>query len=265
MSSYPLIIVTASQRFTSDWNGKHLAQVRLSYQYCDAVYRAGGLPLVVGAYTGEGQKFFEGRGYAQNPPRQIEPLMDRAQALLEKAQGLMLTGGGDVLLTDEDGTDSVREMDRDRDFWEAALLKAALEAKKPILGVCRGLQLMNVYLGGDLWDDIPSQYPNALVHQQISSRKKTSHEVILRKDSKLAKICGSTKIAVNSGHHQAAKNVAKELLATGHSPDGLIEVLEHLAQPWAMAVQWHPEALAHNDKMAKALFMAFVEACAELG
>ncbi|MDR2302707.1 MAG: gamma-glutamyl-gamma-aminobutyrate hydrolase family protein [Deltaproteobacteria bacterium] len=265
MGSYPLIVVTASQRFTSDWNGKHLAQVRVSYQYCDALYRAGGLPMVVGSYTGVGDHFFEGRGYAQNPPRKIEPLMDRAQALLDKAKGLVLTGGGDVLLTDEDGTDSVREMDRDRDFWEAALLKAALAAKKPILGVCRGLQLMNVYLGGDLWDDIPSDYPNPLIHQQISSRKKTSHDVLLDDSSKLAKICGSTRFAVNSGHHQAAKNVAGDLAATGHSPDGLIEVLEHRSHPWAIAVQWHPEALAHKDDMAGKLFKAFVDACRELG
>jgi putative glutamine amidotransferase len=187
--------------------------------------------------------------------------MDRAEALLDRADGLMLTGGGDVMLRDEDGSDVIREMDRDRDFWEAALLKSALDRQKPVLGICRGLQLINVFLGGDLWDDIPSDYQDPLIHQQKTPRIKTSHRVILSKDSKIAAICGRTEIEVNSGHHQAARKVADDLVATGHSPDNLIEVLEHKSQPWTLAVQWHPEALASWEPMAKALFAAFVDVC----
>jgi putative glutamine amidotransferase len=180
---------------------------------------------------------------------------------MDSADGLLLTGGGDVTLGDEDGSDPVREMDRDRDFWEAALFRSALERRKPVLGICRGLQLMNVFLGGDLWDDIPSDYPNPLVHQQKTPRSRTSHEVELLPGSKLATICGRTKFPVNSGHHQAAKTVPDGISVTGRSPDGLIEVLELDSHPWGLAVQWHPEALAHRNEMAKALFSSFVEAC----
>jgi putative glutamine amidotransferase len=259
--AYPPIVVSASQRFTDDWDRSELAQVRVSFQYCDAIYRSGGLPLVVGSWTGEGEKFFEGRGRAQPTPRKVEPLLGKAGALMETARGLLLTGGGDVMMRDEDGSDRVREMDRDRDFWEAALFKSALERRKPILGICRGLQLINVALGGDLWDDIPSQYPNPVPHQQRTTRRRTSHEVNLKEGSKLAQICGQSRLRVNSGHHQAAKNVAEGLTATGWTKDGLIEVLEIDSYPWGVAVQWHPEGLAHRDPMAKALFDAFVEAC----
>ena len=79
-----------------------------------------------------------------------------AGASMDSAQGVLLTGGGDVMMRDEEGLDGVREMDRGRNFWEAALFKSALERRKPILGICRGLQLMNVVLGGNLWDDIPT-------------------------------------------------------------------------------------------------------------
>ncbi|MDR1309960.1 MAG: gamma-glutamyl-gamma-aminobutyrate hydrolase family protein, partial [Deltaproteobacteria bacterium] len=167
----------------------------------------------------------------------------------------------DVMLRDEDGSDVIREMDRDRDFWEAALLTAALDRGRPILGICRGLQLMNVFLGGDLWDDIPSEFPRPLVHQQRAPRSETSHPVVLAGDSRLAAICGRTELMVNSGHHQAARNVARGLAATGRSPDGVVEVLEYPGYPWAVAVQWHPEALAAHDAQAKALFSAFVRAC----
>jgi putative glutamine amidotransferase len=120
---------------------------------------------------------------------------------------------------------------------------------------------MNVVLGGDLWDDIPSEFPNPLVHQQKTPRNKTSHKVVLEKDSKLASICGKTEFMVNSGHHQAAKNVADCLSIAGRSPDGLIEVLEHITHPWVIAVQWHPEALAAHNDQARALFSAFVDVC----
>ncbi|MDR0355504.1 MAG: gamma-glutamyl-gamma-aminobutyrate hydrolase family protein [Deltaproteobacteria bacterium] len=257
----PAIAVSASQRDAFDWNKGRLAQVRTSFQYCDAVYRAGGLPLVLANWTGEGRSFTEGRGRAQSSPRRVEPLLEKAGAVMDRTDGLMLTGGGDVIMDDEDGFDVIREMDRDRDFWEAALFQAAMDRGKPILGICRGLQLMNVHLGGDLWDDIPSDYPNPLKHQQRTPRSQTSHRVVLEPDSLLASICGRTEHEVNSGHHQAVRRVADGLKIAGRSPDDLIEVLEYPGYPWAIAVQWHPEALADHDDCARALFEAFIAAC----
>jgi putative glutamine amidotransferase len=262
VSVFPPVVVSASQRDTADWDGGRLAQVRVSFQYCDAVYRAGGLPLVAGNWTGRGPEFTEGRGFAQPGPRRTEVLAEKAGAVMALAGGLVLSGGGDVVMADEDGDDVIREMDRDRDFWEAALFLAALEQKKPVLAICRGLQLINVVLGGDLVDDIPRDVPGALRHQQRTGRSNTSHQVVLEPGCLLARICGKTEFPVNSGHHQAARNVAPSLVAVGRSPDGVVEALEHRAEPWIVGVQWHPEALADRDENAGLLFRAFVEACA---
>jgi putative glutamine amidotransferase len=190
----------------------------------------------------------------------MEPLRSRAAALMAHAGGLLLTGGGDVILSDEDGLDPVREMDRDRDFWEAALYLEAEAAGKPVFGICRGLQLINRLLGGTLWGDVPSERPTSLVHQQRAPRTETSHDVLLAEGSLIRSICGEERLRVNSGHHQAAKDVAEGLVATGWSPDGLIEALERPGGAFTVAVQWHPESLAPRDDASRRLFAAFVEA-----
>jgi putative glutamine amidotransferase len=184
---------------------------------------------------------------------------------MSQAHGLLLTGGGDVILGDEDGLDSVREMDRDRDFWEAALLEAAMELDKPVFGVCRGLQLMNKLLGGTLWNDIPSEFDKPIIHQQSEPRTEKSHKVILEPNSLIKRICGSDLIEVNTGHHQAAKDVAPDLKVTGRSPDGLIEVLEHRRLKFFLGVQWHPESLVPFDRVSETLFLAFINEAAACG
>jgi putative glutamine amidotransferase len=186
-------------------------------------------------------------------------LRSRAAAILAKAGGLLLTGGGDVILGDEDGFDDVREMDRDRDFWEAALYLEAVKAKKPVFGICRGLQLINKLLGGTLWNDIPTEYPSPLAHQQKTPRTELSHSVELLEGSIIRSICGSAAIEVNSGHHQAVKDPAEGLLVSGRSPDGVIEAMERPGPPFMVAVQWHPESLTPFDVPSLALFKAFVE------
>jgi putative glutamine amidotransferase len=181
---------------------------------------------------------------------------------MDTLDGLVLSGGGDVLLRDESGLDEIREMDRDRDFWEAALLKEAMGRRMPVLGVCRGLQLMNLFLGGTLWRDVPTQYSEALLHQQTSKRTKVSHPVRIMPDSLLARLCGGTEILVNSGHHQAVRIPAPGLMSVGHSPDGLIEAMEDPGQDFFLGVQWHPESLAATDPAALSLFQGLVGAAA---
>jgi len=262
MTDYiPSIALTATQRLTQDWHGlRSLAQVRVSCQYAEAIYKAGGIPYVVPTFTGDGQSYKDGRGWPLEPPRQKDALMDKARVALRHMDGLLLTGGGDVLLQDGNEKLLVRQMDRDRDFWEAALFQAALDLKKPVLGICRGLQLMNLYLGGTLWRDIPSQRPEALCHQQKFPRTQTSHEVKFSSKCRLAEIFKETIILVNSGHHQAANIPAPDLEPVGFSPDGLIEAMEYTKAPFALGVQWHPEAMASFDAPSALLFRAFVEA-----
>ena len=256
---WPVIIVSCALRYTQDWDGElSVAQPRTSYQYCESVFKAGGIPLIAPSYTGDGPVHVEGRGWPQMLPRQVTPLRARAGEVISKAGGLLLTGGGDVILGDEDGLDDVREMDRDRDFWEAALYLEAVKARKPVFGICRGLQLINKLLGGTLWNDIPSEYPAPLVHQQRTPRTETSHKVELVEGSLIRSICGAPVIDVNSGHHQAVKDPAEGLVVTGRSPDGLIEAMESPVEPFMLAVQWHPESLTPFDKRSLALFEAFV-------
>ncbi|MDR3205426.1 MAG: gamma-glutamyl-gamma-aminobutyrate hydrolase family protein [Deltaproteobacteria bacterium] len=259
---WPLIILTATNRPTLDWQGPpmSLVQSRVSFQYCEAVYQAGGIPMISPTFTGDGPEHFEGRGWPQAPPREIKPLTAKAEAVMDCASALILTGGGDVTLTDGQAHYPNLEYDRDRDFWEAALLKAAIRRKKPVLGICRGLQLINKFFGGTLWLDLPSQFHNSLDHQQTSPRTKVSHKVLIEPKSRLASICGQTELMVNSGHHQAIKEVAPQIVVSARSPDGVIEAIEAQDGSFIIGVQWHPEALAFQDAPSASLFKALVVA-----
>jgi putative glutamine amidotransferase len=150
-------------------------------------------------------------------------------------------------------------MDRDRDFWEAALFNAAVKYKRPIFGICRGVQLINIALGGTLWDDIPSQYPGAINHQQTTSRNNPSHKVFFAPGSQIAEICGQTELLVNSGHHQAVKDLGKGLVVTARAEDELIEAVELPGPLWIMGVQWHPEALVNGAPVYLTLFERLVQ------
>ena len=119
--------------------------------------------------------------------------------------------------------------------------------------------MMNKVLGGTLWGDVPSEYPDPLSHQQRTPRTKTSHAVLLEPGTILRKIVGEPQILVNSGHHQAVKIPAERMLVSAKSQDGLIEAMELRDYPFALGVQWHPEGLAHSEPSARALFRAFVE------
>ncbi|MDR2947482.1 MAG: gamma-glutamyl-gamma-aminobutyrate hydrolase family protein [Candidatus Adiutrix sp.] len=154
-------------------------------------------------------------------------------------------------------------MDRSRDLWESALLAAALEQGKPVLGVCRGMQLMNRALGGSLWADLPSERPGQVEHQQTLPRARGSHRVCIEAGTRLAEILRFSEITVNSGHHQAVKDLAPPLAVSASADDGLTEAVEHRTANFALGVQWHPEGQFVADH-SRALFAAFVKAAAEL-
>ena len=132
----------------------------------------------------------------------------------------------------------------------------------PLLAICRGIQVLNVALGGSLFQDIQAQIPGAGRHAWYPDypRDRLSHTVSLSPESRLSHIAGESPLPVNSLHHQSVKDIAPGLVATGHSPDGVIEAVEAPEHPFAIGVQWHPEELAGSDRRAQRLFETFVEA-----
>ena len=229
----PVIAITATARSETDTDP---VRVRLNAAYVDAVSRAGGLPLIA-------------------PP--TDP--DAAPELVASVNGLLLTGGEDVDPTWYGAAAHSRlgRVTAIRDGWEIALTRAAAARRLPVFAVCRGIQVLNVALGGTLLQDIPSDWPGALRHEQEEGRGDRTHPVRLAAGSRLATILGRDPM-VNSMHHQAIDTGATALTVVGTSPDGIIEAVESAdAGWWAVGVQWHPEELDGADLR---LFAAFVAA-----
>jgi putative glutamine amidotransferase len=190
----------------------------------------------------------------------------RLAPLLERLDGVLFTGGGDIHPERYAGQPHplVDLVDDDRDRVELSLLQEMLPQQKPFLGICRGLQLINVGLGGSLYEDILDQHPSAQRHQYYLDypRSYQAHPVQIEPGSRLAAILGQTQAQVNSLHHQGIRRLGSELIPSAYAPDGIIEAVELAGHPFGMAVQWHPEWLTHLAEMRQ-LFAAFVQACAE--
>jgi putative glutamine amidotransferase len=155
-------------------------------------------------------------------------------------------------------------VDERRDQFEIALVHAARARDLPVLGVCRGVQLMNVALGGDLYQDIASQVDRALGHTQRTLGDGPWHDVELRPGTRLCGILGAPTAAVNSYHHQACRRVAPRLVVAATAADGVVEGLEDPHASFFLGVQWHPEVLEGGlDPTSRRLFSAFVEAARE--
>lgn len=190
---------------------------------------------------------------------------DKLKAALDMVDGLYLPGGVDVdpHLYGEEPLAGMGSFDPDWDAVDVVVAKAALERNMPILGICRGMQVLNVAAGGTLYQDIPSQVPGALKHSQKGPRWAASHAVELDGESRLAKTLGATELRINSYHHQAVKDVAPGFRAVANAPDGVIEAIESTQHRYAVGVQWHPELMVERDPMYKALFVDFIEAVKE--
>ncbi len=216
----PLIGVTATPTYNERGNCR---AAQLNSPYLDAVREAGGIPVML----------FDGA--------------DEAETLAARLDGLLLTGGDDVdpALFGEENTAS-RGVDPLRDRLELACLHAFAAAGKPVLGICRGIQLMAVALGGDLWQDLPSQ--TATPHP-FGSR----HPIAVRPGSFLQPILGAETI-VNSTHHQAIRRVPAGFLVSAAAPDGVLEAMETTDGRPLWGVQFHPERLLTEDPRLVALF-----------
>jgi putative glutamine amidotransferase len=205
---------------------------------------------------------------AGGAPFLVPPQPDRAalRSLFEMADGLLLAGGCDLepSLYHEPPHPALRPTEPERDDLELTLARWALADRLPLLGICRGMQLLNVAAGGSLCQDLPSQLLGSLPHDAtpIERRHERAHPVAIAPGSALARRLGAEHLLVNSLHHQAVKEVAGTLRAVAAAPDGVIEALEAADGAPACGVQWHPEALSGDDA-ANRLWRWFVTAAAE--
>lgn len=146
------------------------------------------------------------------------------------------------------------EIDESRDAFELAFFPVALATGKPILGICRGIQLINVAMGGTLHQDIPG-------HRQAKPAEQYEQPVTLQSGTRLHSLCQKERFLVNSCHHQAVKDVAPGLIVTARADDGTVEAVESPTHPYLLAVQWHPERFYREDPCANVIFTSFVHAC----
>ncbi|SHG75038.1 gamma-glutamyl-gamma-aminobutyrate hydrolase family protein [Ornithinibacillus halophilus] len=196
------------------------------------------------------------------------PYMESEEDIEEVAQsidGLYATGGYDIdpTLFGEEPHPNLGTIIPERDTFELALMKRLLELNKPILGVCRGAQTLNLAAGGTMFQDIYSQAQRELLqHQQKAPKGYGSHFVHVVEGSLLHRLTGKKKLRVNSRHHQANRSVTKTFLITGRASDGIIEAVESTTHRFALGVQWHPENMVTvGDEASFNIYKGFIEAC----
>jgi len=189
---------------------------------------------------------------------------EQLERIWEALDGILITGGGDIdpQFFGGESHPTLGGVDPDRDRIEFALIRKAVAEGKPLFGICRGIQTVNVALGGTLYTHIPDQLPGALKHDNdpYTDRKLLPHTVNVEPDSQLASLLGSINLPVNSLHHQGIDKLAEGLRPLAYAPDGLIEAVEVIDHPFSLAVQWHPEWLLEQAPMLS-LFVGFVEVC----
>jgi putative glutamine amidotransferase len=190
---------------------------------------------------------------------------DTLRALFARLDGLCLAGGADVdpAFYAEDPHPALGKVDAARDTTELTLVRWALAADLPVLGICRGIQLFNVAAGGSLYQDLSAQVSDADRHAfklAESPWERPVHRVRVAGDSRLAEILGTDELLTNSFHHQAVKLPAEGFVPVAWADDGVVEGIENPSQRFALAVQWHPEGMYRSDPLARRLFDAFVAA-----
>lgn len=231
----PIIGVTACR------NEETKKIYKTNTSYVEAILQSGGIPMMLPA-VGE---------------------VSYCQQIIQHLDGLLVPGGPDVApsLYNEEPCPQVNYVRKDVDLFEVELIRLAKEHNKPILGICRGIQIINVTFGGSLYQDLASQYKNELCHRQNANiTDEPTHRVYLEENSHIAEILKATVAEVNSYHHQAVRDVAEGFTITGRAKDGVIESIES-QDGWIIGVQWHPELMTQRFQQSKGLFDAFVEQC----
>jgi putative glutamine amidotransferase len=249
MTNTPLILVAPS----TEREGAEFADasISLSNRYTDAVIAGGGLPQILPAST-------------------VPSVISES---VRRADGVILTGGDDIDPAvyakeplPEHLAKTIGPLEPERDNWERQLIEEVFRQRKPLLGICRGHQMLNVALGGTLLVDIPTQVPNALEHRRMDRKGDPVHDIKVSPNSLLAAITGAAAFGVNSTHHQAVGALAAALRAVARSSDGIIEALElqdPTQLPFLLTVQFHPERLLDRYPLFLKLFNSFIAACAQ--
>lgn len=197
----------------------------------------------------------------------ILPLTDQPNELdriLGLCSGFLLTGGQDVdpALYGQKPSPACGRPCPARDRMEAGLLERALRADRPLLGICRGLQFLNVFLGGSLWQDLPGERPSPVNHRMTPPYDRAVHRISLIPQTPLAALSKEQTLGVNSYHHQAVRELAPGLCEMARSEDGLCKAAFLPKHRFVWGVQWHPE-LAPQAPLSQAVFAAFQKACCE--
>lgn len=217
----------------------NLQVYKTNQTYVEAIIRAGGIPVMLPAALS------------------AEECVHYAQIL----DGLLVPGGDDVspYLYGEETMPQVTYLNRHMDLFEIELIRKMATANKPVLGICRGHQIINVAFGGTLYQDLDKQVPEHICHLQSSAiREEPFHKVSLEEHSRLASIFGQSAVETNTYHHQAVKDVAPSLKIVGRTSDGVVEAIESESQ-FIVGVQWHPEGMACRYPVFDKLFQAFIK------
>jgi putative glutamine amidotransferase len=232
MKKFPIVGITTYSR-------SQKGEYCLKAAYTDAVQKAGGIPILL-------------------PPNQLDPA-----SIFNAVDGLIFSGGGDINPEIYGGCieETVYAIDPERDNFELSLAKLALKADIPVLGICRGMQILNVASGGELVIHVPDAYGTEVAHRQENSASPIEHTIKIDPDSRLAKIMGTTSTTVVSWHHQSVKYIVPRWRIAALASDSLVEAMEYENHPWMVAVQWHPE-MSPKCSVNSRIFRAFVQAAA---
>lgn len=235
MLSKPIIGITGAYIFKN----KFMEGTYVHHDYQKSIAANGGLPIIL-------------------------PFLEEnlAVEMVDLCDAVILSGGEDIdpITFGEDPHQNIGDTILLRDKVEINVINRAMETNKPILAICRGIQILNVALGGTLIQDIPSQVKDSIKHTQSVKRSWDTHFVTIKEDSQLASIIGETKTRVNSIHHQAIDMLAKDLVEVARSKDGIIEAVEHKSyQNFLLGVQWHPESMASTNEKMNQIFAEFIK------
>ena len=238
MERRPIIGISSSVIVDEAGSFAGYKRAYVNKDYVDAVVRAGGVPLIIPFSTDK------------------EVIISQAQLI----DGLILSGGHDINPYNygQEPSQKIGEIFPERDIYEMILLEESKKRDIPILGICRGFQLINVAAGGTLYQDLSLIPGNILKHNQVSNPTLKTHKIEIKENSFISSIFGKETM-VNSFHHQAIDKVADDFIIVARASDGVVEAIEHKTYKFLVAVQWHPEMLAVNCEKARVLFSKFVE------